>query len=97
MDFKILAVLLFAFAAVEASVLSDFLRPVAYAALSDVAESDWDEEASSVVQKEEEDEDTELVEEEAGKELVTYSAVLINSNLHRRLLQIHPILLHTAE
>ena len=96
MDFKILAVLLFAFAAVEASVLSDFLRPVAYAALSDVAESDWDE-ASSVVQKEEEDEDTELVEEEAGKELVTYSAVLINSNLHRRLLQIHPILLHTAE
>ena len=96
MDFKILAVLLFAFAAVEASVLSDFLRPVAYAALSDVAESDWDE-ASSVVQKEEEDEDTELVEEEAGKELVTYSAVLINSNLHKRLLQIHPILLHTAE
>ena len=38
-----------------------FVRPV------DVAESDWDE-ASSVVQKEEEDEDTELVEEAAGKE-----------------------------
>ena len=38
-----------------------FVRPV------DVAESDLDE-ASSVVQKEEEDEDTELVEEAAGKE-----------------------------
>ena len=44
-----------------------FVRPVAYAALSDVAKSDWDE-ASSVVQKVEEDEDTELVEEAAGKE-----------------------------
>ena len=44
-----------------------FVRPVAYGTLSDVAESDWDK-ASSVVQKEEEDEDTELVEEAAGKE-----------------------------
>ena len=44
-----------------------FVRPVAYAALSDVAKSDWDE-ANSVVQKVEEDEDTELVEEAAGKE-----------------------------
>ena len=42
-------------------------RPVAYAALEDVAESDWDKESSAVVQKEEE-EDTELVEDEEGKE-----------------------------
>merc|ERR1711878_195772 len=69
MDFKILAVFLFAFAAAaEASVISDFLRPVAYAALEDVAESDWDKESSAVVQKEEEEEDTELVEEDAGEE-----------------------------
>ena len=40
---------------------------MAYAALEDVAESDWDE-ASPVVQKEGEEEGKELVEEEAGKE-----------------------------
>ena len=42
-------------------------RPVAYAALEDVAESNWDKDSSAVVQKEEE-EDTELVEDEEGKE-----------------------------
>ena len=39
---------------------------MAYAALGDVVDSDWDKD-SSVVHKEEEEEDTELVEEEAGK------------------------------
>ena len=43
------------------------VRPVAYAALEDVAESDLDKDSSAVVQKEEE-EDTELVEDEEGKE-----------------------------
>ena len=38
---------------------------MAYAALEDVAESDWDKGESSVIQKEGE-EDTELVQEEAG-------------------------------
>ena len=39
---------------------------MAYAALGDVVDSDWDKD-SSVVHKEEGEEDTELVEEEAGK------------------------------
>ena len=38
---------------------------MAYAALEDVAESDWNKGESSVVQKEGE-EDTELVQEKAG-------------------------------
>ena len=42
-----------------------FVRPVAYAAPEDVAESDWNKRESSVVQKERE-EDTELVQEKAG-------------------------------
>ena len=41
-------------------------RPVAYAALEEAAETDWDKD-SSVVQKEDE-EDTELAEKEAGIE-----------------------------
>ena len=41
-------------------------RPVAYAELGDDVDSDWDKD-SSVVHKEEEEEDTELFEEEGGK------------------------------
>merc|ERR1712037_146602 len=77
MDFKLLAMLLFTVAAAEASVISDFLRPVAYAALGDVVDSDWDKD-SSVVHKEEGEEDTELVEEEAGEERAMEGAAFMH-------------------
>merc|ERR1712037_677692 len=76
MDFKVLAMLLFAIAAAEASVIKDLLRPVAYAELGDDVDSDWDKD-SSVVHKEEEEEDTELFEEEGGDERAMEGAAFV--------------------